>query len=172
MPAAPFPITARLRAALARAQALWLARRTRCRHCGYDLRGLTTPRCPECATPIESAPLARDGRYHLRSVVLFATAAGPLVALPWIGALAGVLLIMRTTSAYPPRHLFALAGSALLAFTLGALALLLRIATARTTVLYHACIRYLVSAAAMITAAYLTWALAWRLWFGPPFLIP
>ena len=24
----------------------------RCRECGYILKGLTTPRCPECATPI------------------------------------------------------------------------------------------------------------------------
>lgn len=35
---------------------VWLAdrrdRETRCRHCGYILRGLREPRCPECGEPV------------------------------------------------------------------------------------------------------------------------
>ncbi len=31
-----------------------------CLNCGYDLRGLTEPRCPECATPFEMSKLKTE----------------------------------------------------------------------------------------------------------------
>jgi hypothetical protein len=31
-----------------------------CLHCGYDLRGQTDPRCPECGRPFDPALLNRD----------------------------------------------------------------------------------------------------------------
>ncbi len=36
-----------------------------CRHCGYDLRGITSARCPECGTIVDAStpsPLAGEGR--------------------------------------------------------------------------------------------------------------
>lgn len=44
---------------------LWLMRyrdigRRVCARCGYDLRGLVEPRCPECGTPFDPS-LLRDG---------------------------------------------------------------------------------------------------------------
>ena len=42
--------------------------RLRCQHCGYDLRGLNYPRCPECGTirgfdmPIDELPLTDEER--------------------------------------------------------------------------------------------------------------
>lgn len=33
-----------------------------CRRCGYRLRGLTVPRCPECGTPFEAALLGDEKR--------------------------------------------------------------------------------------------------------------
>jgi hypothetical protein len=43
-------------------------RRLRCGSCGYDLKGLTKPRCPECGSPIappapERADWKRDGGF-------------------------------------------------------------------------------------------------------------
>ncbi len=32
-----------------------IRQRGRCRQCGYNLRGLTEPRCPECGTPFDSS---------------------------------------------------------------------------------------------------------------------
>ncbi len=32
-----------------------------CMKCGYDLRGQTQPRCPECGTPFDVSPLDRAG---------------------------------------------------------------------------------------------------------------
>lgn len=39
-------------------------KRNRCPTCDYDLRGLTTPNCPECARPISAAHHATDRTDH------------------------------------------------------------------------------------------------------------
>jgi len=52
----PFAVTFSAAACFVLFLACWLERRrdneTRCRQCGYILRGLSAPRCPECGEAI------------------------------------------------------------------------------------------------------------------------
>ncbi len=43
-----------------RRAARWRHRRPECVACGYDLRGLTEPRCPECGTPFDPGSFDAD----------------------------------------------------------------------------------------------------------------
>ena len=61
----------------------WLAERNAdCPVCGYNVRGLRTPQCPECAAPLELAlrsPNQRIGPWALAMVSLSAAAGFDLV---------------------------------------------------------------------------------------------
>jgi hypothetical protein len=54
-----------LHASVTHLGAKWLASRRHddlaCRHCGYCLRGLRDPRCPECGTPLDPTLLTLPG---------------------------------------------------------------------------------------------------------------
>lgn len=77
----------------------------RCLNCGYDLRGLSENRCPECGRPFEPndprtyAPLGLPGEAFAQAAKL-----GALLTVPAIG-----LLAFRTIIGIPPRWLGALA---------------------------------------------------------------
>jgi hypothetical protein len=55
----------------------------RCNQCGYDLRGQTTPRCPECGAEFDP----RQQAYLAAGVVPVTTARRPLMLWPLIGVL-------------------------------------------------------------------------------------
>jgi hypothetical protein len=100
--------------ALLRKRLIWLGLPL-CRHCGYDLRGQTEPRCPECGRAFDLALLNRrgddgtDARQSQWSVSPAGTArvaqrAPPGACLTRSGPRPGFRRrVWPCTSAYPPR---------------------------------------------------------------------